>query len=64
MLEFPIDEIYRRVARFDVVDNDKGTTIGSGVGFFYWHNDNVFFATNRSHIAIEEDLPQTWWRWF
>jgi hypothetical protein len=54
MLEFPIEEFYRRVAKFDALREDKGTIIGAGAGFFYWYNDEVFFVTNRDHIAIEE----------
>ncbi|TLX90216.1 MAG: hypothetical protein E6K93_05935 [Thaumarchaeota archaeon] len=54
MLEFPIDEIYRRVAKFDALREDKDLIIGSGSGFLYWYNDNVFFATHRDHIIIEE----------
>ena len=34
MLEFPIDEIYRRVAKFDALREDKDIVIGSGSGFF------------------------------
>lgn len=52
MIGFPIDEIYHRIARFDAIDRD--ITVGSGSGFFYWHNDNIFFATKRDNIIIEE----------
>lgn len=54
MPEFPIDEIYRRVARFDAIDDKKGTTIGTGSGFFYWYNDEIYLATSRNYIIMEE----------
>ncbi len=54
MLEFPIDEIYRRVAKFDSIREDLYITVGSGSGFFYWYNDEVFFVTSRHHVIVEE----------
>ncbi|GEM_PF-3899386 len=60
MLEFPITEIYRRVAKFDVIDEDKKSKVGSGCGFFYLCDDKaffetkIFFVTKRSYVAIEE----------
>lgn len=54
MLDFPIDEIHRRVARFDAIDEDKDIPIGSGSGFFYLYNDTIFFATNRENVIVEE----------
>jgi hypothetical protein len=53
MTDFPLDEIYRRISRFDVIDRD--IPIGSGSGFFYWYNDSIFFATNRDNVIIEEE---------
>ncbi|MDE2588609.1 MAG: hypothetical protein KGL95_02940, partial [Patescibacteria group bacterium] len=52
MLEFPIEKIYRKVAKFDVID--KGTKIGSGSGFFYEYNDTVYFVTKRNNVIIKE----------
>ncbi len=52
MPEFPIEEIYKKVAKFDVVD--RGTTVSSGVGFFYWYKDNAYFVTKRDYVVIEE----------
>lgn len=54
MPEFPIDEIYRRVARFDAIDDKKGTTISSGSGFFYLYDDEIYLATTRNYIIEEE----------
>ncbi len=54
MPEFPIDEIYRRVTKFDVIDDKKGTTVGIGSGFFYWYNDDIYLATDRSYVIGEE----------
>lgn len=52
MLEFPIEKIYRKVAKFDVID--KGTKIGSGSGFFYEYNDTAYFVTKRNNVIIKE----------
>jgi hypothetical protein len=52
MIDFPIDEIYHRIARFDAIDRD--IPVGSGSGFFYWHSNSIYFATNRDYIIIEE----------
>ncbi len=54
MLEFPIDEIYRKVAKFDSIREDLYITVGSGTGFFYWYNDEIFFVTARQHVVVEE----------
>ncbi|HET6458174.1 MAG TPA: hypothetical protein VFG24_04775 [Nitrosopumilaceae archaeon] len=54
MLEFPIDELFRRLAKFDAIREDKDMVIGFGVGFFYWHNDDIFFVTYRDHVIIEK----------
>lgn len=54
MAEFPIDEIYRRVARFDARRDDKDVIVGSGSGFFYWYNYEIFFATRRDYLIVEE----------
>jgi hypothetical protein len=54
MSEFPIDEIYRRMAKFDSIREDLYITVGSGTGFFYWYNDEVSFVTSRRHVIVEE----------
>lgn len=61
MLEFPFKEIYRRIARFDGIDEEKGSRISVGCGFFCLYNDRVFFVTKRSYVAVEERgfLPES-----
>ena len=61
MLEFPLKEIYKRIARFDVIDKEQGSRIGVGCGFFCLYNDKIFFVTKRSHVAVEEEgfLPES-----
>src|SRR5574337_195196 len=47
---------YRRMAKFDSIREDLYITVGSGTGFFYWYNDEVFFVTSRHHIIVEEKM--------
>jgi hypothetical protein len=54
MHKFSIEELYKRVAKIDVLRNDTKSVIRHGAGFFYRYKENIFFATKREHIIIEE----------
>jgi hypothetical protein len=54
MIKFPIEELYRRVAKIDVLRNDTDSVVKQGSGFFYWYNDTVFFVTKRNYLIMEE----------
>lgn len=48
----PISDIVATVAHLRC--SKKGAAAGSGSGFFYEHDDNLFLITNR-HVVIDED---------
>lgn len=54
MLKFPIEELYRRVAKIEALRNDTNSVIRHGSGFFYRYNETIFFVTKRDHIIVEE----------
>lgn len=55
MNTFPIAEIYKKVAKINLLRDDKNTVIGNGTGFFYWnYNDGIYFVTKRDSIIVEE----------
>ncbi|MCV0366360.1 MAG: hypothetical protein K5798_03720 [Nitrosopumilus sp.] len=55
MNTFPIDELYKRMGKINLLRNDKQSVIGIGTGFFYKNSENgIYFATKRDSIIIEE----------
>ena len=50
--------MYRKVARFNTVRYDKNkklrVTANAGSGFFYTHENQVYFVTDRNYVIIEE----------
>lgn len=61
MLDFPLVEIYKKIARFDAIDKEGGRRVGTGCGFFCLYNDSTYFVTKRSSLAVEEEgfLPES-----
>lgn len=61
MQTFPIDDLYKRVGKINLLRNDKKAVIGKGTGFFYRHSGSMYFATSRDSIIVEEKgfLPDT-----
>jgi len=52
---FPIVEIYKKVARINLLRDSNKSVIGTGTGFFYWnYNDGIYFVTKRDSIIVEE----------
>lgn len=56
MHKFSIEEMYKKVAKIDVLRNDTNSVIRHSAGFFYCYNENIFFVTKREHIIIEEKM--------
>lgn len=55
MNTFPIDELYKRMGKINLLRDDKKAVIGTGTGFFYKNSQNgIYFATKRDSIIIEE----------
>ena len=55
MDSFPIAEIYKKVARINLLRDNTKSVIGTGTGFFYWnYNDGIYFVTKRNSIIVEE----------
>lgn len=52
---FPIAEIYKKVAKINLLRDSNNSVIGTGTGFFYWnYNDGIYFVTKRDSIIVEE----------
>ncbi len=55
MDSFPIAEIYKKVAKINLLRDSNKSVIGTGTGFFYWnYNDGIYFVTKRDSIIVEE----------
>ena len=55
MESFPIAEIYKKVAKINLLRDNTNSVIGTGTGFFYWnYNDGIYFVTKRNSIIVEE----------
>lgn len=57
-MKFPIIQMYSKVARFNAIQydkNDKPRVIANtGSGFFYTHENQAYFVTDRNYVIIEE----------
>jgi len=52
---FPIAELYKKVAKINLLKDNSNTVIGTGTGFFYWnYNDGIYFVTKRDSLIVEE----------